>query len=135
MKSAENILRYGYKNHCKKQKKFWSCTIGTQEFMSNFVTQKVEEWVAEMKILSRIACMDPQSTLSGFTHGLRGRYTYIMRSISRIESLLKPLKDCTRTCLSPVLMERHARNDLNVCCCFCYLRSIVVLVPLIHPAK
>ncbi|XP_057308561.1 uncharacterized protein LOC130646916 [Hydractinia symbiolongicarpus] len=53
----------------KEGSKHLGATIGTQIFKNNFVKQKVEEWVAGIKVLSRIARVDPQSALCAFTHG------------------------------------------------------------------
>lgn len=86
-------------------------TIGTKLFKTEFIKQKVEEWIREIKVLARIARVDPHSALCAFTHGLRGKYIYIMRTVPEIESLLQPLEDSIRKCLLPVLMEGHICND------------------------
>ena len=64
--------------------------VGTTENKENYVTDKVNTWIEEVK-LSEIACTQPHAAYSAFIHGLRHRFTYTLRTIPDIAHLLKPL--------------------------------------------
>lgn len=52
MKSAENIFKDTDIKTTTEGRRHIGATIGTQEFKNNFVVQKVEEWVAEIKVIT-----------------------------------------------------------------------------------
>ena len=45
-------------------------------------------WIDEIKELARIARIHQHAAYAAFTQGLQHRYTYIMRTISNIETLM-----------------------------------------------
>ena len=52
---------------------------------------KIDEWIKELRYLTKIAKIEPHATYVAFTHGIRNRYTYVMRTIPHISSKLKCL--------------------------------------------
>ena len=77
--------------------------LGSQAFAEEYVSKKVTDWVSEITLLSEIAQTRLHSAYCALTHGLIGRWTYAMRTIPDIASLLAPLEDTIRLHLIPAL--------------------------------
>ncbi len=92
--------------------------IGTSAYVDRFVSSKIEEWVAEVERLSKIALSHPQASYAALTHGLVGRWTYVLRTIPTIAALLDPLETAVRCKLLPAMLNRPAVNacDWKVLC-------------------
>ena len=73
--------------------------IGDENFKSVYVKRKVEDWIDEIKVT--------------FTQGLQHRYTYIMRTISNIETLMIPLENTIRSILLPALLNGYSCSDME----------------------
>jgi hypothetical protein len=88
--------------------------IGTPEFTEDFVSKLVEKWVLQIKVLSDLAKFEPHAAYTAFTSCIRHRYTFYMRTIPNIESLLQPLEDAINNLLIPALTQgRHHTADLE----------------------
>ena len=72
---------------------------------------KENTWVQEVTNLSSIARTEPHCALAAFTHGLRNRYVYYMRTIPNINAYLQPLEDAIKNNLLPHLFQGHNCND------------------------
>ena len=44
--------------------------IGTPEYVQKFITDKVDNWISVVDMLSSIAISQPHATYTCFTHGL-----------------------------------------------------------------
>ena len=77
--------------------------LGSRAFAEEYISKKVTDWVSEIALLSEIAQTRPHSAYCALTHGLIGRWTYVMRTIPDIASLLAPLEDAIRLHLIPAL--------------------------------
>ena len=77
--------------------------LGSRAFAEEYVSRKVTDWIDEISQLSEIAQTRPHSAYCTFTHGLIGRWTYVMRTIPDIAPLLAPLEDAIRLRLIPAL--------------------------------
>ena len=73
--------------------------------------QKVEEWVSQIKMLAKFAATDPHSAYVNFTSVLRHKFTFNMRTVPDISSLLIPVEDAIRNQLIPALMEGRSVTD------------------------
>ena len=85
--------------------------VGSSEFVTSWVTNKVQSWVKEISLLSIIASSQPQSAFSALTHGVMSCWTYIFRTCPNIDSLLQPLEKILRTTFLPVLTSQDAPDD------------------------
>jgi hypothetical protein len=93
-------------------KKQLGAAIGKPEFKKDFVSKLVEKWVHQIKVLSDLAKLEPHAAYTAFTSCIRHRYTFYMRTIPNIESLLQPLEDAINSLLIPALTEgRHHTAD------------------------
>ena len=80
--------------------------LGSREFAEEYVAVKLQSWVSEVSALAGIANSRPHAAYSAFTHGLIGRWVYLMRTVPDISSFLKPLEDAIRLQLLPSI-SRH----------------------------
>ena len=72
-------------------KRHLGAVIGNGSFKDEYVKSKIDEWIKELRYLTKIAKIEPHATYVAFTHGIRNRYTYVMRTIPNISSQLKCL--------------------------------------------
>ena len=67
------------------------------------VTSKVQAWCDEVKCLAEIADIFPHAAYVAFTHGLSGRWSYLMWTIPDIKDFLQPLEDLIHQSFIPAL--------------------------------
>jgi hypothetical protein len=84
--------------------------IGSDDFRTKYVSEKVSKWVEDITELSKIAAEDPQAALSAYTKGICHRWTFIQRTIPEIKELFIPLEDCIRNTLIPAIIGRNVSN-------------------------
>ena len=77
--------------------------VGTNTFKISFVTSKVNEWVSQVDALSEIAKTEPHVAYAAFTHGLRHRYTFMMRTVPGISDQLKTLDNAINNFIRTLL--------------------------------
>ena len=90
---------------------YLSAAIGMNQFITQFVEEKVKGWSADVTQLVKIAQSQPHATYSAFTKGLSSRWTYDSCTIPGIAELLQPLEDAIRLVLIPALTGRAPPND------------------------
>ena len=91
-------------------KRHLGAAVGTPHFISGYVQRKVTEWVNEVDRLSSIAVTQPHAAYAAFTHGLKHKWTYLIRTIPNIADLLQPLEDAIRHKFIPSLTGQSALN-------------------------
>ena len=87
--------------------------VGSNKHKDKFVNSKVAEWVNEIILLGKIAQTEPHVAYAAFTHGLRHKYTYIMRTIPNISQHLKPLDKAIDEHLIKTLFRNHNINEFE----------------------
>ena len=87
--------------------------VFVRKISSVYVKRKVEDWIDEIKELARIARIHPHAAYVAFTQGLQHRYTYIMRTISNIETLMIQLENTIRSILLPALLNGYSCSDME----------------------
>ena len=85
--------------------------IGTSEFMTSFITNKVEGWSEELELLATYGVTQPHAAYSAFTHGLASKWSYLSRTTPDISELLQPLEGSIRSHLIPALTDRPPPSD------------------------
>ena len=96
-------------------RKHLGAALGSRSYLEHYVGDKVEDWVGEVTRLAEFARSQPQARYAAFTFGLRHRWTYFMRSLPDIETLLQPLERAISDVLIPSLIGRNcseAERDL-----------------------
>jgi len=64
--------------------------LGTEEFRENYIKNLIEEWASMLKKLASYAKTQPHAAYSSFTHGVRHKFTYFMRTMD-ISQYMAPL--------------------------------------------
>ena len=72
-------------------KRHLGAVIGTPEFKEEYVNDMVDNWIEELKSLSIIARVEPHIAYTAYVFGFQHKYTYFLRTIPDISSLLKRL--------------------------------------------
>ena len=93
-------------------KRHLGAAVGTSQFVAGYVLKKVAEWVGEVERLSSIAVTQPHAAYyAAFTHGLKHKWTYLIRTIPDISDHLQPLEDAIRQKFLPSLTGLNAPSD------------------------
>ena len=83
--------------------KHLGAAFGSRSYLEEYVGEEVEDWVNQVTNLAEFASSQPQASYAAFTFGLRHRWTYFLRTLPDIESLLGPLERAIADSLIPAL--------------------------------
>ena len=89
--------------------------VGKPEYIADFVSQKVMQWVGEIEKLAEIADSQPHAAYGAITHGLSSKWSFLSRTTPDIDHLLVPIETSIRTILLPKLTGQDAPNDVERC--------------------
>jgi len=64
----------------------WGAVLGSRKFAEEYVAGKVQSWVSDVSALAQVAASQPHAAYSAFTHGLIGRWVYLMRTVPDIST-------------------------------------------------
>ena len=79
--------------------------IGSTEFIRDYVSNSISEWVTQLELLADIAVPHPQAAYSAFVHGFSSKWTFLSRTCPGIENSL-------RQKFIPSLTGKDPPNDL-----------------------
>ena len=83
---------------CKNGHRHLGAAVGSPEFISEYLTEKVTAWTTQVNRLTEIAQTDPHAA---FVFGLRHRWNFIQRTMPTASEHMEPLKDAIKNCLIP----------------------------------
>ena len=66
--------------------------VGSGASRDRWIEPQVEQWVAAVEALAKVARKFPQSACAGFTHCLQGQWAYVSRCIPGVSPLLAPVE-------------------------------------------
>ena len=89
-------------NVTSEGKRHLGAAIGSHSFTVEYVSRKVQEWSQEVLRLAHVAISQPHAAYAAFTHGLAGRWIYLLRTIPDVQVLL-PLENVIQQHLIPAL--------------------------------
>ena len=78
----------------------WS-PIGSEHYISNFIKDKISEWVSQLEKFTTVAQTQPHASLSGLIHGFFNKLVYLCRTTLGVCQHIHPLEDCLRRRLIP----------------------------------
>ena len=55
--------------------------LGTDDYTKDFVREKVNSWISELRLLADITKSQPHAAYAAFTHGFLHKFSYLCRSI------------------------------------------------------
>ena len=86
--------------------KHLGAVIGSREYLEEYVSEKVSNWVNEVAKLAEFALFQPQACYAAYTFGLKHRWTYFLRTLPDIQELLESLENAISQVLIPAITER-----------------------------
>ena len=84
--------------------------LGNVDYCTSFLQSKLSSLVQEVRTLARIARTEPHAAYSAFTHGLAGKWNYLMRVSPTFREFLEPLESTIRTEYLASLIGRCISN-------------------------
>ena len=117
--------------------------LGTQQYKDQFISEKVSEWVEELRTLSTIASTEPHAAYAALTHGLSSRWLYLSRTMPSIDQHLQRLEEVLLEEVLPSTTDRDIfalpirHGGLGICnptyhADFEYTTSHAVCTPIIN---
>ena len=88
-------------NVTTEAQKHLAAALGSRSYLEESVNDKVVDWVNEVKRLEEFAVSHPQACFVAFTFGLKHRWTYSLRTLPDIDTLLEPLEHAVAEVLIP----------------------------------
>ena len=111
METASEVFTEFGINITPTGQKHLGSALGSDQFFHGFVTAKIATCVSELLKLCEIAKTEPQVAYSALTHGLIGKWTYLMRTTPGISPLMSPLEETLRNNFIPIITGRKAITD------------------------
>jgi hypothetical protein len=93
-------------------KRHLGAAVGSAVFKNDYISEKVEGWVASIERLAKFAVTQPHAAFSAFTHRLQSRWTFVSRTVPGLVEAFQPIEDAIRTVFIPSLLGREV-NDLE----------------------
>ena len=112
LESAKQTFKGTGINITDAGRKHLGAVIGSQEYKKEYVGEMVKEWVESLRKLTNIAKTQPQAAYSCFVKGFVHKFTYFMRTIPDIKTLLYPLDQAVDGFIK-VIFENHEFNAIE----------------------
>ena len=117
--AKEESVREAFKdtsiNVTVQGQKHLGAAIGSREYLEEYVSEKVTNWINDIAKLAEFALSQPQACYAAYTFGLKHRWTYFLRTLPDIQDLLEPLEDAICHMLIPAITERKCNQlDRNI---------------------
>ena len=77
--------------------------IGSTNYKNEYIREKIEKWIEELKVLSKLAWIEPQTAYACFTTGFKHKPTYYTRKIPDIANQLTLLDEVISTEFIPAI--------------------------------
>ena len=100
---AHQIFADSHINMTTTGKRHLGAALGSNDFKTDYINEKVSTWCEEINNLAEIAKSQPHAAYSAYIHGQQHKYRYFMRTINNIQDQLKPLDDAITNILIPAI--------------------------------
>ena len=87
--------------------------LGTLEYANNFVSEKVDQWAGDLRLLSAIAITQPHAAFAAYSHGLYSKWSFLSRTTPQIHGLFETLETIIRAEFIPSLTGQPPPSDSN----------------------
>jgi hypothetical protein len=85
-------------------KRHLGAVLGTEQYKIDYIKNLVTEWSQMIKVLTKYAISQPHAAYSAFTHGVRHKMTYFMRTIENLSEYMDPIDKLITTEFIPALL-------------------------------
>ena len=80
-------------------------TTEGKSHLVKYVTERVDEWIDELRTLSTYAKSQPQAVYAAFCFGEQNNYNYSLRTIPGMNKLMKPVDEIIKNELLPSIIK------------------------------
>ena len=87
---ASNMFAGSGVNVTPDGRPYLGATIGSHEYVEEYVNSKVKAWSSSINMLSEIAKSQPHAAFSALTHGLLRKWTYLSHVVPKFNHLYFP---------------------------------------------
>ena len=108
--TAQEIFKDTDINITTEGKRHLGAALGSDDFKTNYIKEKVATWCTEVNNLAEIAKSQPHAAYSAYILGQQHKYRYFLRTLKNIEEELKPLDEVINNVLIPAITGFHL-ND------------------------
>ena len=98
--NARSVFESSNINVTSVGRPYLGAALGTPEYVSQFVTEKVDQWSNELRVLSAIATTQPHAAYAAFTHGFSSKWSYLSRTLPNLSEHFQNLENILRTCFN-----------------------------------
>ena len=74
-------------------KRHLRAVVSSRSYKEDYMNKKIDQLIKEVKLLSKIAKIEPQCALSCFISGCKHKLNYYMRTVPNISHLLRHIDD------------------------------------------
>ena len=86
--------------------RYLGSAVGDDDFRTSYLSDKVDEWLEELKVLTVFAQTEPHAAHAALNHGLRSRYTFLARTLPDIGEFLQGIDKFLAVEFLPALSGR-----------------------------
>ena len=86
--------------------RYLGAAIGSPSFKYEYITEKVQTWVAEIKSLSAIAKTQPQAAYAVLVHAMKHKWAFMSRTMQESPGLFTELGQAIYNFLIPAMTDR-----------------------------
>jgi len=87
--------------------RYLGTALGSEDFVADYLERRVDQWCGEIDTLTKFAETEPHAAYCALTHGLRSKWTFIMRTMDVGGASLQPLDDSIMKRLLPAVTGRE----------------------------
>ena len=109
--AANSIFKDTNINFTSEGHRYLGSPIGSDDFSTSFIQNKVSEWVSQLMRLTNIAHSQPHAVYSSLTHGLFSKFTFLFRTTPNVSQFVAPIEDCLRHHLLPTITGQSGFSD------------------------
>ena len=97
-------------------KRHLGASLGTDEFTTQYMNDKVSSWLIQLQNLNKIAESNPQVAYAAYINGFQHKFTYFMKTIPNISTHLQPIEDFLADTFLPTLFRTTiTKRDQDLC--------------------
>ena len=98
-----------------KGKRHLGAVVGSQTFKKEYLEEKVNSWMEDVKLLSDIAKSEPQCVYAAMMFSVQHRWNFVQRSIPDISHYMKKLEnEIYRTILPAIIGRTISEEERNI---------------------
>ena len=112
LKKKESLFSDTKINVTTEGRRYLGAVIGSNEFQTKYVNEKVTELCSELKILLEFAKSQAKAGYAAFCFGEQNKFSHFLRNIPEMNDLMKPVDEIVQTFLLPeIIGETISENE------------------------